>query len=132
MKGRPRLTDEAAGQEAARVINAAWALRYRPAALKGLGFPTEVEAAAYVFKRRRGRVGALVGNAVRELFPAENRVQAAVSLILDHGLTHYRAGVLTGADLTNIARALSAGVTERETAQERMRALNTQVNDAHT
>lgn len=131
MKGRPRLTDEAAAQEAATVINVAVALRYRPTALQALGFATEVEAAAYVFKRRRGRVGELVGDAVRELFPAENRVQVAVSLVLDHGLTHYRAGVLAGVDLTNLKRALGAGAAQREAAQARARALNTQVADAN-
>lgn len=130
MKGRPRLTDEAAAQEAARVINVAWTLRYRPTALQGLGFTTWGDAWAYIIKRRRGRVGELVGDAVRELFPAENRVQVAVSLVLDHGLTHYRAGVLAGADLTNLKRALDAGATQREAAQARVQALNTQVTDA--
>lgn len=131
MKGRPRLTDEAAAQEAARVINVAWALRYRPTALQGLGFATLGDAWAYIIKRRRGRTGELVGDAVRELFPAENRVQVAVSLVLDHGLTRYRAGVLAGADLTNIKRALDAGAAQREAAQARVQALNTQVTDAH-
>lgn len=131
MSGRPRLTEEAAAAEAARVINVATALRYRPSALVGMGFNSEGEASRYVFKRRRGRVGELVGDAVRELFPAENRVQVAVSLVLDHGLTHYRAGVLAGADLTNLKRALDAGATQREVAQARVQALNTQVTDAH-
>ncbi len=142
MRGRPRLTDEAAAEEAARIIRTAEALRYRKSALKGLGFSTEGEAAAYVFKRRRGRVGELVGDAVRELFPAENLVQVAVSLVLDHGLTPYRAAKLSeqlakkrgrgsGADLTNITRALNAGAAQRKAAQERGQALNTQVTDAH-
>lgn len=95
MRGRPRTTEEAAAQEAARVINVALALRYRKSALKGLGFATEREAMTYVLKRHRGRVGELVGDAVRCIFPAGGRVQVAVSLVLDHGLTHYRAGKLT-------------------------------------
>ena len=131
MRGRPRLTDEAAAQEAARVINVAWALRYRPQGLPAFGFTRREAAEDYVKRRRRGRVGELVGDAVRELFPAENRVQVAVSLVLDHGLTHYRAGVLAGADLTNIKRALDAGAAQREAAQARVQALNTQVTDAH-
>jgi hypothetical protein len=125
------MTEEAAAQEAARIIRAGEALRYRKSALKGLGFATEGGAAAYVFKRRRGRVGELIGDAIRELFPAENRVQVAVSLVLDHGLTRYRAAKLTGADLTNITRALGAGAAQRKAAQERVHALNTQVTDAH-
>lgn len=134
MRGRPRLTDEAAAQEAARVINVAWALRYCPGALPGLGF-TRVQAAEdYVKRRRRGRVGKFIGDAIRELAPAENRVGAAVALVLDHGLTHYRAGQLTGADLTNIARGLDAGraqwEAQREAARARVQALNTQVTDA--
>lgn len=131
MRGRPRRTDEAAAQEAVRIIRTAEALRYRKSALKGLGFATEGEAAAYVFKRRRGRVGELVGDAVRDLFPAENRVQLAVALVLDHGLTRYRAGKLARVDLNNIARALGAGVAQRKAAQERAQELKTQITDAH-
>lgn len=96
-----------------------------------MGFTRRGAAKDYVKRRRRGRVGELVGDAVRELSPAENRVQVAVSLVLDHGLTHYRAGLLAGADLTNIKRALDAGAAQREAAQARVQALNTQVTDAH-
>lgn len=155
MRGRPRLTDEAAAQEAARIIRTAEALRYRKSALKGLGFATEGEAAAYVFKRRRGRVGELVGDAVRELFPAPDnaamqdaslnldgtprrlilnhrvsRNQLAVSLVLDHGFSRNRAAQVAGVDPTNLKRSLEIAKTQREAAQVRVQALNTQVDDA--
>ena len=146
MRGRPRLTDEAAAQEAVRIIRTAEVLwrfsptsnekaaahvlkRQRESALKALGFATEAEAAAYVIKRRFGRVGEFVGDSVRDFFPTINRVQAAVSLVLDYGFKPYRAAKLTGATLTNIKHALPAGTAERATARERVRALNFQVTD---
>ena len=66
-RGRPRLTDEQAASEAARIINVAFALRYRPAQLARLGFESEVSAIRYVSKRYRGRTGEFVGDSVREL-----------------------------------------------------------------
>lgn len=129
MRGRPRLTEEAAAAEAARIINVAWALKYRPQGLKAFGF-TRVQAAKdYIKRRRRGRVGELVGNTVRDLFPAENRVQVAVSLVLDHELTRYRAAKMVDVDLTNLTRAMAAGVAQRKVSRERIAALNTMVTD---
>jgi hypothetical protein len=130
MRGRPRLTEEAAAAEAARIINVATALRYRPATLQGMGFISEGAAAAFVFKRRRGQTGKFVGNAVRHLFPAENLVQVAVSLVLDHEMTRNGAAKMTGVDPTNLARALVDGAARRDTERERVAALKTQVVDA--
>ena len=66
-RGRPQLTDEQAAAEAARIINVAFALRYRPSQLARLGFESEVSAIRYVSKRYRGRTGEFVGDSVREL-----------------------------------------------------------------
>lgn len=155
MRGRPRLTDEAAAQEAAKVINAAWALRYRPQGLPALGFTRREAAEDYVKRRRRGRVGELVGDAVRELFPAPDKAvtqdaslnldgtprrlilnhrvsrnQLAVSLVLDHGFSRNRAAQVAGVDPTNLKRSLEIAKTQREAAQVRVQALKTQVDDA--
>ena len=124
------MTEEAAAQEAARVINVAWALKYRPQGLKALGFTRRQAAEDYVKRRRRGRVGELVGDTVRDLFPSENRVQVAVSLVLDHELTRYRAAKMVDVDLTNLTRAMAAGAAQRKASRARMVALNTMVTDA--
>ncbi len=156
MRGRPRMTEEAAAQEAAKIINVAWTLKYRPQALEALGFTREQAAKDYVLRRHRGRVGELVGDAVRELFPAQGeaavqdaklaikgttrtlalnhrvtRNQLAVSLVLDHGFPRNKAARFAGIDPTNLKRSLEVARAEREAAQERAHALNTQVTDAH-
>jgi hypothetical protein len=53
VRGRPHLTDEQAGAEAAKIIEVAFRLRYRPGSLAELGH-TEASAWKLVGKRHRG------------------------------------------------------------------------------
>jgi hypothetical protein len=129
-RGRPQLTDEQAALEAAKVIDVAFALRYRPAQLARLGFASEGAAFRFVSKRYRGRTGEFVGNSVRDLFPAENRMQLAVSLVLDHGFTWYRASKMTGVHPTNLKRALKDGFWERIESVRRRAEMKTVITDA--
>jgi hypothetical protein len=144
-RGRPKLTEEALHAEAARIITVAVTIRHRPKALWQFGFGSKprsivegaarnkdeakaiAEALQYVLKRRRGRVGALVGSSVRDLFPPTNRVQAAVRLVLDHHLTKYQAAKLMKVDPTNLKRALPAAKLQRESEEARRLALRTRV-----
>ena len=127
MRGRPRMTEEAAALEAAKIINVAWALRYRPKALPALGFTSETKALRYVSKRRRGRVAELVGESVREIYPAINKVQVAVSLVLDHGMVRHRAALLAGVAPINLNRAIIDGRRKRESAEARVQKMNGEV-----
>jgi hypothetical protein len=143
-RGRPKLTQAAAAAEAARVINVAHAWRYRPTALAALGFASKPEAWKYVTKRRRGLIGALIGDSVRSMllptstrvqleagackgaeavaskrirlsFTAETKIQFAASLVLDDGMPLYRAAKLAGTDLANLKRAIK----QRQKSQAR-------------
>lgn len=114
-RGRPKLDELTAHEEAARVINVAHALRYRHDALPALGFPSAFEARRYVGKRRRGRIGELIGDSVRHmLFPVTNLTDYATALVLVHELTPYRAAKLSGVGLPNLKRAIK----QRQKAQQ--------------
>ncbi len=69
-----------------------------------MGF-TEVSALRYVMKRRRGIVGALVGDDVRELVaPTENRTLAALRLIVEHGFKPSEVAGWLNLDSRNVRR----------------------------
>jgi hypothetical protein len=135
-RGRPKLTERAAHEEAARVINVAHALRYHPDALPALGFlptrrvPSTQKALRYVSKRRRGLIGELIGASVRRmLFPVVNRTEIAAALVLDHGLTLYRAAKLAEVDLPNLKRAVRQRQEAQVQAYPRPLILSVQVED---
>lgn len=137
-RGRPQLTDDQAAQMAANIIEAATALRYYPARFSSVGTIARDTAVRYIFANRgkyprrfRGKVGKYLGDTLAEIFPKPNLTAYAVSLVLDHGLTTYRASKLTGIDATNLGRALKSGRTDRALRQKRIAALNTQVTSAN-
>ncbi|MHB8949832.1 MAG: hypothetical protein ACYC4S_12310 [Rhodoferax sp.] len=85
-RGRPTKTLLSAANEAARIIDIALMIKLgRLAQLEALGF-TEATALRYVMKRRRGLTGAYVGTTAIELLGStQNKTQAALRLIIEHG-----------------------------------------------
>ncbi len=129
-RGRPELTDEQAGAQAAHVIEVAFRLRYRCLGLAALGH-TEESARLLVGKRHRGKIGALVGNSVTELFPPENRIARAAQLVVEHGFSAYRAARMADTrgrkrapvDPRNLSRAITVARTAAIKKESRMAAL---------
>lgn len=127
-RGRPPLTDEQAAKMAAQVVDLAFRLRYRPAGLNAAGHTRETASSVVLGTRYQGRVGAFIGDSISALFPVHNRTAVAVGLVLDHGLTIYRAAKLSKVDARNLKRALKAGREERAERALRIDALKTDVS----
>lgn len=88
-RGRPPLTEEEAQRKAARIVEVAWALRFAPSRLKGMGL-TGAQARALVFKRYRGRVGELIGSDLDWVNPHHSRHRQAAHTaaeLIDGGMT---------------------------------------------
>lgn len=126
-RGRPPLSEEQACVRAAEIISLAHALRYRPAALKTLGHTPDSASHVVLGTRYQGKVRALIGDSINTLFPPPNRTALAVSLVLDHNLTIYRAAKLAKADTRNVKRALAAGEAARAERALRIVALKTKI-----
>ena len=138
-RGRPHLTDEQAGAEAAKIIEVAHRLRYRPGSLAELGH-TEASAWKLAGKRYRGKVGALLGDTVREmLFPAKNRVARAAQLVTEHGVPVPLAVVPpptatreeNEVDPRNLRRRVKVWREDMERKNARVLAMRTQIDPAN-
>ena len=124
-RGRPQKLAKDAASEAAFVMEVALAIRLgRLQRLKLLGF-TEATAIRFVMKRRRGLVDGYIGATVTELLGGtENKTQAALRLVTEHGAPLALAARSTGVDRRNrqtalpLARQLVAAVAERKIAFE--------------
>lgn len=133
------MTTEAAAAEAARIIEIAHAIRYRPSALPAMGFRGVSDALGQLKRRYRGKVGAFIGKTLGELLPMHqdrvrlvaggkngkqlwltladtNITQIAVSLVLDAGVRPPDASRLTGVDPGNLHRAVKAEKQRRKRA----------------
>lgn len=93
--GRPSLTLEQAAQKAEFIIRAAWALRWAPSQLVGMGLSIE-QAQRLVSKRHRGLVGALIGDALpagETIYPPLRRLLAGPTRdVLDDSSRQNRHG----------------------------------------
>ena len=123
--GRPLKTERAAALEAATVLhNALMLAQGRSEVLKGLkGYTRGAEIALrYATKRRRGLVGAYIGNDVKELLaPSVNKVQAALRLIVEHGVSVNSAARLIGTDLRTLRRLVKQARTDWQATTERQK-----------
>ncbi|MDO8450682.1 MAG: hypothetical protein Q7T10_17960 [Rhodoferax sp.] len=106
-RGRPPKQKIDAAGEAAFVIEVALAIRLgRIQRLRLLGF-TEATALRFVMKRRRGLTGEYIGTTVSELLgTAENKTQAALRLVTEHGAPVALAARSTGVDRRNLQKVL--------------------------
>lgn len=118
-RGRPFLTASKAALTAAMVIELTHALRNRKSFASACAAYkiTEKEALRLLKKpRQRGMVGEYIGDSLDELIPQakkHTKTNYAVSLVLDYGISAYRAGLLAGVNATNLGRALRAGWDKR-------------------
>lgn len=120
--GRPRKTAKNAALEAAHVLDVALRLAQRRIfGLEGMGF-TKATAIRYATKRRRGLVGASIGNDVKELLtPPVNKVQAALRLIVEHGVSVNSAARLVDTDLRTLRRLVKKARTDWQATTERQK-----------
>ncbi len=131
-RGRPKMTMQTAGNEAARIMDLALMLKLgRTAQIKSAGF-TERSALLYVLKRRRGLVGAYIGTTVVDmLLPTENRTQAALRLITEHDLPVTTAARVMKLDRRTLTRMVKDArhVSETTKARAERFASSTEVHD---
>lgn len=131
--GRPPKQHIDALEGAAHVINVARALRSkRLRHLKQMGFPNESVALRFVMKRRRGAVGEYIGGTVTELLEGkQNKTQAALRLVIEHGVSAAQAARLLGIDRRNLLRLLPGArqAVQIETDRKIKFAASTQVQD---
>ena len=106
-QGRPKKTAQLAADEAARVINIALLIKQnRIDQIVALGF-TEASAQRYVMKRRRGLTGAYIGTTAIELLGSvENRTQAALRMVVEHGFPAAVAARVYQIDRRNLLKVL--------------------------